>query len=468
MALAGLLNPAQSAQAALFSVLAGAPPTGRDAEAPLQLAETPLNADLLGFSMRVPVGAAVRIERGEIPGYLIADSGETPRWRLRVSNLRASKPETTPQSQCAEFLAELKAKEPKLAVRLDESRVIGGRPAHVFYVSVPIASGGSGISGTLLVATEPDNYLVFSIVSVEDSFSQVRALLDMAFGTVVFANKGAILEERATLLGRGEAIAASITPDALRATFTAEPLFYRMWKPDEGGAPKEVGYVIIRAREGKRGEIDASKTVQSLKDADALAGLLTTVDARIIVNGDASHTLDVQSRYFVSFERDSESWSIRSTQRHRAATRSTAQTGLREPPTVGAPRPVLRVISASREGMTREPVEWDVPPAYLSQAELVVLGQLLPRNDRVKTIEFLDYAFDQRDEKMPQRRETWSRTPSGWRLETRIGASPDKLVQEFDKDGVRVKRVDPDGTVTERITLEALRALWKSKGLPVE
>jgi hypothetical protein len=41
------------------------------------------------------------------------------------------------------------------------------------------------------------------------------------------------------------------------------------------------------------------------------------------------------------------------------------------------------------------------------------------------------------------------------------------LVQEFDKDGIRVRRVDADGTVTERITLEELRKLWNAKGLPV-
>jgi hypothetical protein len=31
-----------------------------------------------------------------------------------------------------------------------------------------------------------------------------------------------------------------------------------------------------------------------------------------------------------------------------------------------------------------------------------------------------------------------------------------------------VRRVDPDGTVTERITLEELRRLWRAKGLPVD
>jgi hypothetical protein len=227
-----------------------------------------------------------------------------------------------------------------------------------------------------------------------------------------------------------------------------------------------------------------------LKGDDATAGLFVTLDARVIVNDDPTHTMDAQSRYFVTWDRTSESWSVRTTERHRRASRSSAQTGVRLAPSAGAPRPRIEVISSGRESRTREPQSWPVPPAYISQAELVVLGQLLPdfsakaasngvsngaangasngaSRDGSDTIEFLDYAFDQRDEKLPQRRETWTRTPNGFRLETRFGGAPAKLVQEFDAKGVRVRRTDIDGTVTERIDLEDLRRLWNEKGLPV-
>jgi hypothetical protein len=449
---------------------AGGAPTTKtpDDKATDDLAAAPLEAELLGFSMQVPVGTSVRIDRGAAPSYLLAESSDNPSWRIRAATLRASRPGTTAQGQCAEFLAELKAKGQDFTLLLDQPRTIAGREAHLFYIAVPLEGGGSGISGTLMVPSAPGEYLVFSLVALEEGFERTRALLDRSFATITLADKSAAMSERASLLGRGEAIVASITPEALRATITREPLFYRMWKPDAQGEPQEVGYVIIRVREGKRGEVDASKAPESLKGEEADPGLLATVDARVVVNDDATHTLDVQSRYFVVWDRSSEAWSIRSTQRHRASSRSSAQTGVRAAPTTGAPRPTVRVISASRDGMTREPMEWPVPPAYISQAELVVLGQLLPRKDKIESVDFLDYAFDQRDLKLPQRRETWSRTATGWKLETRIGSSPDVLVQEFDKDGVRVRRVDPDGTVTERVRLEELRALWQKKGLPVE
>ena len=461
-----IVGASRPAEARVFSGVQTTPQATPPADAS-ELAPTPLEADLLNFAMRVPTGTSVRIERGPSPSYLLAEASDNPRWRMRAASLRASKLATTAQSQCQDFLDELKAKGQQFSVLLDEPRTIAGRQAHLFYISVPIEGGGSGISGTLMVPTGTDQYLVFSLVALEEGFARTRALLDKSFATISLVDRSAVLDERATLLGRGEAIVASISPAALRATITKEPLFYRMWKPDEKGAPQEVGYVIIRVREGKRGEVDASKAVDSLKGDEAEAGLLALVDARVIVNNDAAHTLDVQSRYFLVWDRSSEAWSMRSTQRQRANSRSSAQTGVRSAPTTGAPRPTVKVISASRDGMTRDPIEWPVPPAYLSQAELVVLGQLMPRTEKVESLEFLDYAFDQRDQKLPPRRETWSRTTTGWKLETRIGSSPEVLVQEFDKDGIRMRRVDADGTVTERITLEELRRLWNAKGLPV-
>jgi hypothetical protein len=435
---------------------------------PQQLAATPLDAELLGLRMRVPVGTVVQIDRTSGPTYLLSEDSENPAWRMRVAALRASRVGTSAKSQCDDYLAELRGRGETFTVLVDEPRKVGGRDGHLFYIAVPLEQGGSGISGSLIVPNGLNEYIVCSILAVERNFAATRALLEASLGTIEFTDRMARMEERATLLGRGEALVASITPELLQSTIAPEPSFFRMWKPDDSGAQQEVGYLIVRVREGQRGEVDASRDISSLKGEERDPGLLVAVDARVIVNGDATHTLDVQSRYYVTWDRTSEVWSTRSTQRHRSAERSSAQTGIRLAPTAGSPRAKIQLIKATRDGMTRETQEWPVPPAYLSQAELVVLGQLLPRNESLTSVEFLDYAFDQREERVPQRRELWSRTERGWKLETRVGSSPDSLVQEFDRDGRRVRRVDPDGTVTERITLEELRRLWRAKGLPVD
>jgi hypothetical protein len=444
------------------------------------LAEAPLDAEGLGFSMRVPAGCTVRIERGRSLSYLLAEDAEQPAWRVRATSITASKPGTTARSQCEDYLAEVRTRDPKVEVLVNEPFLADAREGHVVYLAVPLETGGRGIMGMLALPSAPDAYLAFSMLIVDGSFASVRPLLERSFATIAVRDVAKAAAEDLDLLVRGAELVGAITEQKLRATIDSEPRVYRMWRTDDTGARQDYGYMVIRVREGRQGEVDASKDPAKFKGEDNEAGLLASIDARIVVNNDPTHTVDAQSRYFVRWDRAAEAWSIRTTERQKRASRSSAQTGLRLAPSAGAPRPVLQVITASRDGMTREPQEWAVPPAYLSQAELIVLGELLPRDavaaDSASTIAaspgagllFKDYAFDQREQKLPQRHEKWTRTATGWRLETRQGSSPAMTVQEFDGRGKRVRRTDVDGSVTELIKLEDLRALWKSKGLPVD
>jgi len=415
------------------------------------LAEVPLDAEGLGFTMRVPAGCTVRIERGRSLSYLLAEDGQQPGWRLRATSITASKAGTTARSQCEDYVAEVRARDSKIEVVANEAFRAGTVDGHIVYLAVPLETGGRGIMGMLALPSSIDSYLAFSMLIVDGSFASARPLLERAFATITVRDVAKAAAEDMDLLVRGAEIAGAITADKLRATIDPEPRVYRMWRTDEAGARQDYGYMVIRVREGRQGEVDASKDPAKLKGEDNEPGLLASIDARIVVNNDPSHTVDAQSRYFVRWDRASEA---------------------------GAPRPVLQVITASGDGMTREPQEWAVPPAYLSQAELIVLGELLPRdvagtdvgagaNSRAG-IAFKDYAFDQREQKLPQRHEKWTRIGTGWRLETRQGSSPAMTVQEFDERGKRVRRTDVDGSVTEMIKLEDLRALWKSKGLPVD
>ncbi len=441
---------------------AGAPTSPRPADG---LAEAPLDAEGLGFRMRVPVGTAVRVEKNPT-NYLLSDASDAPAWRIRAAALSASKAETTAASQCDDYIALMKTKGAGLEVLVNEPRRIGGRDAHLVYIAMPLDGGGRGITGNLVIPDGPDAYLVFATLVVDGEFERVRALLDRAFATLELKDTSAESMEKLGLLARGTEVILGFSEERLRSTIAPDPVCYRMWRPDGEGGEKDFGYALVRVREGKRGEVDASREPKNFKGDENDAGLFVTLDARVVINDDPTHTLDAQSRYFVTWDRSSESWSVRTTERHKRASRSSAQTGVRLAPSAGEPRPRIEVISSGRETKSREPQSWPVPPSYISQAELVVLGQLLPDPGEA-TIEFADYAFDQRDEKLPQRRESWSRTVDGFRLETRPAGAPAKLVQEFDAKGRRIRRTDIDGTVTERIDLEDLRALWKSKGLPV-
>lgn len=472
-----LATPCATFASALFSVPAPLfAPQSTEKQSPTPpgtgLADEPLDAEAVGVRMRVPSGTAVRIDRTAGTNYLLSEGVDAPSWRVRISGLTASRADTTARSQCDDYLEDLRKRGQKFEVISSESRPISGREAHLVYLGVPLEGGGRGVMGSLVVPNAPDSYAVFSMVILDAEFARVRALLDRCFATIEVKDLVKAAGESADLLVRGAEVLTRIREDTLRGAIDPSPRVYRMWRPDPSGtdpaAKKDFGYMVVRVREGAQGEVDASKNPATLKGEDADRGLVASIDARVVVNDDPTHTVDAQSRYFVRWDRASEAWSIRTTERQKRANRSSAQTGLRLAPSAGAPRPKLQVITASRDGMTREPQEWQVPPVYFSQAELIVIGELLPRDPGEDRIEFKDYAFDQRDIKLPQRRETWTRIDTGWRLETQQGSAPAKIVQEFDGKGKRVRRVDVDGSVTELIDLQDLRKLWKSKGFPVD
>ena len=103
-----IVGASKPAEARVFSGVQATPQAAPPADAS-ELAPTPLEADLLSFAMQVPTGTSVRIERGPSPSYLLAEASDNPRWRMRAASLRASKLATTAQSQCQDFLDELKA-----------------------------------------------------------------------------------------------------------------------------------------------------------------------------------------------------------------------------------------------------------------------------------------------------------------------------------------------------------------------
>ena len=78
------------------------------------------------------------------------------------------------------------------------------------------------------------------------------------------------------------------------------------------------------------------------------------------------------------------------------------------------------------------------------------------------------FFYDSKSRRLAQRIDTWSRTTDGsgqWVLETQPVLDIAAITQRFDASGLRLDRIDADGTVTQRIDPQALQRLWRSKGL---
>jgi hypothetical protein len=179
-------------------------PTGRTppADASDGLADAALDADLLDFRMRVPIGTEVRVERGERPSYLLAESGEAPGWRMRIAPLRASRIGSTAASQVDDYLAELRGKGESFEVLVDRAVPISGAEARLYFIAVPLEGGGRGISGGLVVPTGDGRFLVASILVLDAEFDRLRPLLERSLATIELVDRSAERNERAEFLGR--------------------------------------------------------------------------------------------------------------------------------------------------------------------------------------------------------------------------------------------------------------------------
>jgi hypothetical protein len=314
-------------------------------------------------------------------------------------------------------------------------------------------------------------FLVMSLLANESDLDAILPNLRASLASVRLLSAESVEAERRGRIERGAAILAAITPERLRAVASGGPSWFRVFRAARGERPEtELGYVRILAREGQRGEVDATRTRESFRGEDLDAGFLVELDARSLVPERADQFTVTQGRFWLAWDRSAEVWSVRSSRHSGRNVANTAETGLRSPPLPGAPRPKLTVITANAEKAFREPEEWTVPPNYLSQAEQQAIGFLLPPPS-ADGDSFILYAYDPKTGSLPQRAESWRAEADRRVLETRISGGPVSLRREFDSTGALLRRVDSEvlgDVVTEAIKPEALEALYRRKGLKVE
>ena len=147
------------------------------------------------------------------------------------------------------------------------------------------------------------------------------------------------------------------------------------------------------------------------------------------------------------------------TQRQGDISQTSGETGIRD-------RFRLKVVTSTKESRTRDEANWTITDqAYLSLPEVFCLGSLLPRDEaRAGEMEF--FFYDSRHRALPRRIDRWQPVADGnWELLTRSALDANAIRQVFNSNGERLRRIDGDGKITERIDPQTLRRLWESKGL---
>ncbi len=454
---------------ALVLLLAGAhAASGQGGPAPgdSRLDPEPLVAEALGLRINLPRGTVATTEMsGGRLVYTFADRPVGATWTMRLNELVTTLADPKPSRLADEKVRSFEDGRNPFRVLVNQDLDCGGVAGRLLYIWQKASDGAEAVNGWLILPRSGPSFLVFSIVTTADRIDSVRPILDASLATVRVrapAEQKALHEQRLQL---GREAVDTFTEERLREA-AGPRQWYRISVPGEAGRPDtEVGYLSLEAREAARGEVEPDRDPSRYGALEAQSGLMVLLEGRVIIGEPRNgHFYDIQGRYWLAWDRAVEQWSVRMTQRQGEATKSTSETGLRE---LGK----LRVIAASLEEYTRDPVSWTISEkAYLSQVEVFLLGALLPRDGSITgEMSFLYYEPTMR--MLPLRLDLWGPGGGGtarWSLRTRPFLQALTIDQDFDASGRRLRRVDWDGQVrkvTEPIDPEALRRLWEEKGL---
>lgn len=430
----------------------------------------PFVAENLGYSQRLP--AVSIIERTMVDGkplIIITEGAAAPRWRFRIQRLTSTLRDPSPANQIDDHLARLRSGGREFTQVAREPLTLAGANGEMLLLEQPDAA--RSINGFLILPRGSREFIVVTIFTTREHYDTVMPVLRRSFGTVSVTPFEEHLRLQAARVDRGRDIVDGFSPELLRGLVTADRTWYRVYRPGADGTELDIGYFSIRCAEGMRGELDQRANPARLSGGRADKGLLVILEAHAIVDPTVGQTVDVHSRFWLSWDRGEGGWSTLTTLRQGELAQTLAETGVRSRAEPRYPHGTLTVIrSDSQVNTPTEPAQWAVPDqAYISPGELLVLGSLLPRDGSISE-PFDFYAYDSSSASMPRHRATWTPAPDAsghWDLKLEPLNEQLPYTVRFDRAGQRFRRTDLDGTVTERIDVTVLRRIWKRARLGI-
>ena len=458
-----------------------APPAAPRAAATDGLEAAATDFELLGVRFRRPEGSVMRSEgTGRTATWIISERSEAPRFILRISKLYASVPQSSPAAQIDEYVktvSERPSPNTVFAVRSRKEFELAGRPAGELYTSLREGEGAdevSAVQGYFLLQLAPNEFVVISSLLAEADFASTRPLLDRSFRTLEPLDPAAADAARAERMAKGIHLIEGLDEDALRRALDPvpeagkppAPRWYRLTRTDPDGTVQEAGYMTMSVLEAPQGRSNPDREEKEWNALEREPGLMVRIQMRTLLDPSAKAVTDTDARYWMRWDRGREFWTVRTTARSGKTSKTSSQLGIRTEPSAGMPRPTLQVATVNLDVPAEEPKRWNIPTAYLSQAEALLLPRLLPRPDAPVDLGF--YWFDARSGRMTQRMDRVRPSGAGFLLETRATLEAPFLEQRCDAAGQVERRAADDGTVIEAIEPKALVELWQRKGLPTQ
>ncbi len=419
--------------------------------------------------MRLPEGTRlIRDAQTSPPGFTVLDTGSPPRYRFRIDPMVVEKLVSSPQEQVSEHLKAVDSQKAGWTLVSQRTLKVGEADAAELWTSRALDDGTVAVMGWIVVQVGPASFLTFSAMTVGSNMATAQRAMDDSVSTLAFINNQELGARAASRNQSARSLLERIQDtECLRSLAASDDLWYRIWQPGPDGRPGEIGYLRQATMLAPRAAVDNLAQEPDAKTGPgSREGLLVRLQSRTLLAPDGSAVSDTDARYWVALDRSEELWSVVVTDRANGKVRSIARSGIRPRVTSAEPVPALVVSETApktKEGNTRR---WSPPvDQYLTQAESLLQGRLAKVLD-IASMDTALYCYDGRLQSVPQRIERWRRTGTGWTIETSTLLDAPPAIATYADDGSLIKRIDPGGTITERIAPTALMERWRALGLP--
>jgi len=439
--------------------------------AALGLDPTPFIDEELGVTLYHPRGAEVIPTRADQTVTItVRDTSDPPTYQMQIQRMiMRGLTDPTPRGVAAELLRTFRRNDPAIDVIDDAPRQVSGKTGHLLTLR-----NANDVGGYLIAPGGDDRYFVIRWNTIPEEFDQLRPTIEGMFQCLQLSTDREIKALREAQESLALQAIQSFTPERLREVAAdAEGAWFRIYRPDPSGDPtrdEEIGYFELTVSEGRRGALTPARDPDDYTAVERESGMLVSIEARYLESLNPVRVADLQARLWTRWDRTDEAWTIRVTRRQGESTFTEAETAVWVSETGYQKLQVSKNVDRMRSHDSRA---WNILPEYpyLRQAEVYVLGSLLPRDGSITgTMAFRAYDVTTWNmEELPIRLDTWAPATDGsgnWTLRSKPSPDMPEVVSTFDRHGVLLRREKGDGSVTEPIELRRLADLWKRKGLP--
>lgn len=455
----------------------------RSEPAPTLLADEPLHADSIGMTFYPPADATVQSTSvGSEAVLQILAKDQT--WKIDVRTPHTSNAEVTAEDAGEAIIRQLLESVGTKGPTPNTVRSLGevlerthltpdpGRPelqGYQFFLSLPSLATGSAkepkvIRGYTVIKVGRQWFAAFDLTTTEPQYQSAKRIYQTVVASAQYADIDQINATRGTAVKAGLSLFERLTPEMFSAAIASrDGRWERLFIPSPTGADgddKEVAYRKIRCRLGSRGELDPTRPERDWRAEDREKGYILQLDVRYL---DGKRTIDSQSAFFMSLDREQEAWTIRNAVREGKQLATTSDIGARS----GKSMTVQKEASGRPTYTVKPRFETD---GYISQLESYLLPQLMIQVKLPAEYAFYVYSFQ--DGQVRLRRDVLeqpSDRPGLWRLTTRLSEDAKKAqVSLFNDAGQLIRTELPDGSVWQPVELDRLVSLWRGKNLPMD